>query len=319
LGGSAPCLEHLSLDGFPFPGLPKLLLSANNLRRLELSSIPHSGYFPPDAIATALSTLTSLSSFGLQFISSRSCPDRESRRPPPSTRSVLPVLTCLSFKGVSEYLEDLVASIATPQIEYLSITFFNDIVFDIPQLTQFISRTPKLKTVKNALIDLPHYAASVSFSSKTSPSRYGGDLLVQISCKGLDRQLSSLEQICTPFLPSLSMLEDLYFLEGPQADWKVDIDNGLWVELLRPFSAVKNLYLSEIVASPVAFALQELFGGRATEVLPTILPALQNIFLEQLESSGPVLEGIGQFVAARQVAGHRITVSCPTDEEQDET
>jgi hypothetical protein len=39
--------------------------------------------------------------------------------------------------------------------------------------------------------------------------------------------------------------------------------------------------------------------------MTVVLPALQNMFLEgldSLESSGPVQEGIGQFVAARQSA-----------------
>jgi hypothetical protein len=36
LGGSTPRLEHLRLNGFPFPGLPKLVSSATNLVYLEL-------------------------------------------------------------------------------------------------------------------------------------------------------------------------------------------------------------------------------------------------------------------------------------------
>jgi hypothetical protein len=36
---------------------------------------------------------------------------------------------------------------------------------------------------------------------------------------------------------------------------------------------------------------------------------LQNIFLEGLQPSGPVQEGIVKFVAARQLSGHPITVS----------
>ena len=101
------------------------------------------------------------------------------------------------------------------------------------------------------------------------------------------------------------MLSDL----DPQADWKDNVDNEAWVGVLRPFSAVKNLYLSEKVASLVAPALQELVGGRAIEVPPTVLPTVRNIFVDGLESSGPVQEGIGQFVAARQVAGHPIALS----------
>jgi hypothetical protein len=311
LGGSAPRLEHLVLSRIPFPGLPNLLLSATHLVFLQLFNIPHSGYFPADALATVLSTLTGLRHFNLGYTSPRSCPDRESRRPPPSTRSVLPVLTEFLFQGVSEYLEDLVSRIDVPRLKSLDITFFNDIVFDTPLLIQFISRIPKLKALERADIYLQDHAARVNFSSKTSQSRDGVALRVEILCKGLDWQLSSLEQVCTSCLPPLPLLGDLYFdkYDYSQADWKDNIDNELWVELFRPFSAVKNLYLREKAATLVARALQELVEGRTTEFLPTVLPTLQNIFVEGLESSGPVQEGIGQFVAARQVTGHRIAVS----------
>ena len=42
LGGSAPQLQRLCLSGIPFPGLPKLLLSATRLTDLSCT-IPHSG------------------------------------------------------------------------------------------------------------------------------------------------------------------------------------------------------------------------------------------------------------------------------------
>jgi len=79
---------------------------------------------------------------------------------------------------------------------------------------------------------------------------------------------------------------------------------------------VKNFYLAESVASRVAPALEKFVEGslgRTTDGLPTILPTLQNIFVEGLEPSGLVQEGIRQFVAARQVAGHPIAVSRWTD------
>jgi hypothetical protein len=68
---------------------------------------------------------------------------------------------------------------------------------------------------------------------------------------------------------------------------------------------VKNLYLCKEFASRIVPALQELVGVRTTEVLPT----LQNIFLEELQVSGPIQEAIRQFVAARQVTGYPIAVS----------
>ena len=92
LGGSAPRLDSLELIGIPFPGLPKLLLSATRLVTLHLTNIPHSGYLSPNVMVAALFMLTSLEHLTLTFKSPESCPDLESRRLPPSTRSVLPVL-----------------------------------------------------------------------------------------------------------------------------------------------------------------------------------------------------------------------------------
>ncbi len=104
LGGSAPHLRIFRLTGIPFPGLPKLLLSATHLVHLWLFNIPHSGYISPEAMAALLSVLSSLESLYLRFQSPQSRPDRESRRPPPSKCSVIPALKHIDFKGVIEYL-----------------------------------------------------------------------------------------------------------------------------------------------------------------------------------------------------------------------
>jgi hypothetical protein len=304
LGRSAPRLVHLLLNGIPFPGLPILLLSATHLVYLRLSNIPHSGYISPEAMATALSTLTSLDSFTLRFQSPRSHPDRASRRPPPLARTVLSVLNRFSFKGVYEYLDDLVARVDAPRLNYLKITLFNDIVFDAPQCVQFISRTPTLGPLENAYVVFEDCAVRVNFSSRTSSDR---SLRMGISCRESDWQVSSLVQVCTSCLPPLSMLEDLYVCSDPywQPHWQDNIENSLWLELLHQFTTVKNLYLSKELVLRIAPALQELVGGRTTEVFPN----LQNIFLEKLQPSETVQEGVEKFVAERQVAGHPIAVS----------
>lgn len=58
------------------------------------------------------------------------------------------------------------------------------------------------------------------------------------------------------------------------------IEKTLWLELLRPFTAVENLCLSEEVAPGIAAAPpQELVRGKITEVSPS----LQNTFVNGLE------------------------------------
>jgi hypothetical protein len=304
LGASAPCLRFLRLSAIPFPGLPRLLLSTTHLVTLRLFNIPHSGYIPPEMMVAALSTLTSLRFFLLGFQSPLSCPDWASRRPPPLTRSVLPALTYFSFKGVSEYLDDIVARIDVPRIDQLFISFFNQILFDTPHFIQFISRTPTFKAFKTARLFFGHDGARVELSSQIPGPR---ELTLSIPCRELDWQISSLEQVSASCLPFLSTLEDLTFSERQYSHlhWPDNIENTLWLELLHPFTSVKNLYLSWQVSPRIMPALQELIGARTTEVLPT----LQNIFLEGLHPPGPVQECIGQFVAARQVAGHPIAIS----------
>ncbi len=133
LGGSVPPhLRNFWLDGIPFPGLPRLLLSATHLVTLYLTNIPHSGYISPEAMAALLSVLPGLEMLYLRFQSPQSRPDLASQRPPPSKCSVIPALMEFEFKGVIEYLEDLVTYIDAPQLGYFRIAFFNQIDFDGP-------------------------------------------------------------------------------------------------------------------------------------------------------------------------------------------
>jgi hypothetical protein len=304
LGGSAPRLRFLYLTSIPFPGIPKLFLSATHLVAISLINIPHSGYISPEALATCLSALTSLVLLGLEFESPESCPDLESQRPFLPTRFVLPTLTTFRFKGVNEYLEEFLARIDAPQVFSLRITFFNDIGFDTPELVQFIGRTPRLGVYDEARLIFRSHEALVELRPKPSDYRM---VEVIILCQVSDWQLSSLSQICALPLRLLLTMENLYINEDPysQVDWKDDIEETEWLDLLQPFTTVKNLYLSKQFAPRIAPALQELTGGRTTEVLP----ALQNVFLEGFEPSEPVQEGIARFISARQLTNHPVAIS----------
>ena len=252
LGGTAPRLRELRLCGVPFPGFPKLLLSATQLVHLDLFSIPPSGYIPLEAMATTLSALTSLESLYLRFRYPRPRPAIESRRPPPLTRYILPSLTFIIFNGPSENLEEILARIDAPRINIMYITYFNQIIFNTPQLFQFISqveRPTRLRAPKEGRIIFDSSDITVRFPLQTSDS---GVLSVKVPCTASERQLSSLAQVCTSgsSLPPLSTLEDLYILE-PRAyapRWQDDFKHTLWLDLLRPFVAVRNLLIRGIRA-----------------------------------------------------------------------
>lgn len=276
LCGSAPRLRSLSLDGILFPGLPKLLLSTTDLVDLSLSNIPHSGYIAPREMVCCLSALPRLKTLSLNFQSPRSRPDPGSRCRPPATRSILPALTELRFTGVSEYLEDLVARIDAPLLHVLDIRFFLQLIFDTPQLAQFIDCIPQLKKPDEAQMVFSDSGVSVSV-----PRTFGDrDLELGISCRQIDWQLSSLEQVCRSCFPQAlkSSVEHLYILEkgSSQHHWQDDIEISQWAELFLQFTTVRNLYLSKGFAPRVIPALQELLGDSAIG----ILPALQHVYLE---------------------------------------
>jgi hypothetical protein len=308
LDGSAPCLQYFDLDGIPFPGLSNLLLSATHLVDLCLTNIPHSGYISPEAMIALISVLSGLESLSLEFQAPQSRPDWESRSLPPPKRPILPTLYEFYFKGVAEYLEDLVIFIDAPQLNCFHITFFNQIDFDCPRLAQFINCTPTLRTRDQAHVQFNDSTASVKLRYWTSKSGFD-DLLINISCGESDLQLSSVAQVCNSSLHPLSTVEDLYIEhQYSQLIWENDaIENALWLELLLPFTAVKNLCLSKVFAPDIAAALQELVGARITEVLPS----LQNIFVEglKIEPMGPLQENIWQFAGARRQSGHPVAIS----------
>ncbi|KAI9451100.1 hypothetical protein F5148DRAFT_1378905 [Russula earlei] len=294
LGGSTPLLRHLTLDNCPFPGLPKQLLSANQLVVLHLLNIPRSGCISPQDLVTALSVMSRLGTLRLEF---QSPLYPASRPPPPLTRSVLPVLTRLEFRGVHEYLEDILAQIEVPFLNNLDVTFFIDIDFVIPQLHQLISQTESFKTCDSATV----YTSDrgIRFTTLGITNRLP-ELSIEISCKELDGQLASLAQICSSSFLLLSTFVQLHITDGdPSPHWKDDMETTQWLELLYPFTAVKDLVLSGRVAPHVCQALEE---------VTNVLPALQNVFLRDLSSMELVPNRIMTFVAARKLSGHPVAV-----------
>ena len=312
LGGSAPHLQSLALTSILFPALPNLLMSATHLVRLALRDIPHSGYFSPEVIVTALANLVNLECLIIRFISPLSRPNRKIQSP--TTLISLPALTRYEFKGASEYLEDFVAQIDAPSLNSICITFFPQPIFDIPRLAQFMGRITWLHKLKEAHFQFGPGGAYAEIRLPATRT-IDGDYGLSISCRVLDwrhSSESSLAQVFTSFVPSIYIVDHLYIYEAQyQWHWQDDPDVEYiqwpwkWLEIFLPFSAVNSLYLTKKIASSIARALQELVGSGTTEVLPT----LQNIFLEGLQPSGHIPEGIQKFVAARQLSGNPIIVS----------
>jgi len=201
-------------------------------------------------------------------------------------------------------LEDIVSQLEAPLLSYTDIDFFNQLIFDTPLLRHFISRTEIVREAYEAYVSsLPD---NVRF--RLYPRNGTEDVTLLISCNPLDWQISSLAQVCSSSFPPLPTLEHLHIDIETDPDspleWQDDMEDTQWLELLRPFTSVKDLDLSGASVPFISPALQELSGERVTEVLP----ALQNLFFTGPMPSGPVKEAIGKFIAARQLSGCPVTV-----------
>jgi hypothetical protein len=210
LGGSAPRLRSLFLDGTPYPSIGKLLSSTTNLVDLTLIRIPHSGYIAPKTIVPCLSTLVRLEYLELGFQYPRSLAQRASRHPPPLTRVVFPNLTYFDFQGDIEYLEDVLSQIETPILDQSKFWLFNQLVFDTPLLGHFIRRTEIFTKTHTAYVQIGAGAIWLDLSGRDAVDKEDSEVLsLGISCKPLDWQISALTQVLGSFLSSLATLESL--------------------------------------------------------------------------------------------------------------
>jgi hypothetical protein len=276
LRSSAPRLQNIHLSSISFPALPTLLSSASDLVELRLSRIPEAGYISPKSMATCLAALTRLEILVLGFQSPTRRPSP--RNTPPLTRSVLPTLTDLRFRGVSEYFEDFVAQVDTPRLRDLKIIYFNQLDFQVPQLSQFFRRQEILNPARlnNMHLEFSSGETCIKLTSTyQTPSRHSPPedlyLGLQILSEGLDWQTSHLTQVFRQCFVLLSDVDHLSIgdeFSGPEQH--DDTDDTEWLSLLSLFTAVKSLLVSERKAGYIAHVLDG-----ATEMAAEVLPALR--------------------------------------------
>jgi hypothetical protein len=206
-------------------------------------------------------------------------------RPSPQTRAVLPALAFFDFRGISAYLEDLIAQIDTPRLDYFRITYINRFAIDVPQLSQFIGRTESLKPDRLRHAELIFGGSNVNIRLDCEQvGRRQSRLFLQISCQGLDRQVSLLAQVLGQSATMLSNVSHLSIhAHCVQVVWEDDGDEDMedigYLELLRPFTTVRTLRLHGHSVAPIAFALEI---GAEEMVDAEVLPVLHLLWLQDL-------------------------------------
>ena len=113
-----------------------------------------------------------------------------------------------------------------PRLIRLGITFFMDLIFDIPCLHNFIDRTEGLKPFKQADIWLSGWTIKIFLGSPAQ-------LELKIRCERPDWQLSSMTQIFSQPLPLLSLMERLEICDYPSSWGEVE-----WIDDKHGFPAM---------------------------------------------------------------------------------
>lgn len=299
LGGTGSYLRYLRLDGILFPELPKFLSSATGLVHLSLSGIPFMGHISAEVMVTSLSSMSKLESLCIILPSFLVPLGHDDQNPPPTTRSLLPSLSRLQFKGAVKYLENLIARIEAPLIHTLDIAFIYEPAFDTTNLRRLIGCAEQLAVLNRASIEF-RYDMVVALSQKTY-THDSSMLSLTVLHSESDRELQSLVEVCSSSLLPLCNVESLEIINNRQG-WRSHLENNTgdskWLEVLRRFPAVKYLFLSDDIVSSVSRTLINGDGEKETEVLP----AIQKLSIGGSLPSGPVQEAIERFLARRQLS-----------------
>ena len=289
----APRLSHLALLGVTLSAEPRSLASAVSLVALTLTISRVFVYLPPEDLAAQLQFVSLLEELSITF----SVPIPRSRFQKhaiytPMTRTTLLSLKRFVFRGPSAYLEGLLAQIITPCLRNFDVTLFNQLIFDLPVLSQFISATADRRS-PFANVNFNQNIISISVCNHKEAQ---GDqsFYLHVSCKPFDWQVRSAVQICSALgqmLPGVEELSlDFYEHEMPR-EWRNIVDSRTWIELVRPFKGVKKLCVGHALALDLSHTLKP-----EEETSELLLPVLKELVVEE----GYEDDAFTAFIEARQ-------------------
>jgi hypothetical protein len=293
-----PRLRTLHSTRIAIPTLPQILSPPTSLVDLQLHEIPKLGCFSPDAFANALLGAVHLKTLSLHFLSLPPRRNYLSFPLPSGPRVVLPALTSFKYRGTSKYLDSLVAKIDAPRLKDIDITFSSQPTMDASQLGRFIERTDMQISLLQADIESSAHAISISFtdSSASTPLR------LQILCKPLDWQLSSMAQICDQCSPFLFRFNNFGINTTQSSSGRDDIDDEQWLALFRAFGGARSVWVTGELTIDILCAL-----GKADRERANVLPALRHIRVGRpLAIYGPAWDAVQSFTALRCISGRPV-------------
>ena len=291
-----PQLRSLYLTRITFFALPQLLRSSRNLVDLRLHEVLNPGLFSPEALTDSLSGMAQLRSLSLHFLPTE---DHIGVSQPSRNRADLPALTRLDFRGITNYLEDLVAGIDAPRLGDIEVTFFKNSISDLSRLREFIDRIGIHKSHHQAHILSSDRAISISFIQLGVPTR----IKLQVFCDRLSEQLSSMARFCFHFSSFLHDVEDLRISARRQRIWEDGFYSGQWRESMNSFTGVKWFHLDGNSSMNIIWALEPTNGQRET-----MLPCMLKLCIPQPSRFDRWEEVAVSFMTSRRLSGRLIAL-----------
>jgi hypothetical protein len=228
--------------------------------------------------------------------------ERQLTHTPITTHVTLPNLRLFWFRGASAYLEAVVCRITTPRLENLQIRLFKQLTFSVPRLLQFMDTTENFRFDK-AMIRFRDKDIYVEMFVRAADT-YA--FAVQIDCRHLDWQVSSMAQICNGLSQVFSAVEHLVlqrdvYTSSRSSEEHNDVDRIEWRKLLRSFSNMKTLRVEYGLVEEISRCLRLEDGEPPLELLPE---------LQQLTypGSGDAADAFTSFIDSRQNAGRPVTL-----------
>jgi hypothetical protein len=315
MGGSDEPPRRLREIALSNVSLPHRLFRPNRdlvTLSLEVKYFGSAGSVSAEALALALAEthrLENLSVCPYHVASSYPYQRSAQRSSLTNTRVNLCALATLNLEGPCKYLEDLVSRIDAPILKHLVASYCRSI-FDVPQLSQFISRT-------NHLSSLPHRTSiELSYSQglvirhhfmplELPPPREALSLTLSIPkrCVWSDWKASQVLHVCGQLSPFTSSVERLWINIQVLSDPDEDVER--WLQLLSAFRSVQDLrlwcsYWGQAPAVLIERALEE---STKREMSQEVLPVLRFLRTNKIRVHEWDPRGIPAFVDARRRTG----------------
>ena len=302
----APHLRHLRLRGFSLPIVSRLLTTAVGLVTLDLHMVHPSTYFHPSALLQWISVFPQLETLGLFFKSSILNPDLERQLDMPIIEPVtLPNLQHFRFHGVDTYLDSLIHRIIAPRLKKLRIEFFNQSIYTVTRLLQFMNSIKGLR-LDGARFSFTDKSVEVAVYLDDGKFKRYAFAMITAFCWHLDWQVSCMVQISNLLSQMFSALEDLTLRHeehGQSSEEHNEVDRTEWRSLLRPFRNVKTLRIDNGLVKDLSRCLQLEDGELSLEQLPE----LQELTYFGGGDTGDSL-AFTSFINARQNLGRPVTL-----------